>query len=665
VEFAGRKGTGMTEETGGTPRHALLDHIPEMVTVSDRRGGIVYANPATERVSGYRPEEFVALDPFGQMHPEDRPRCEEAFAELLREPGLILELEHRVRHRDGSWRWVEGTFASLFEDPEVGGLLATVRDVTERKRAEESLHASEKRQAYLLKLSDALRPLVDPIAVQETASRLLGEHLGAGRVLYGQISADGEYALVERDYHREDMGSGAGRYRLVDFGPSIIEELRNGRTFTVGDVESQPGLTDAERDAYRAWGVLAAAAVPLIKAGRYVAFICLHSDVPREWPENEIALIEETAKSTWAAVERVRAEEALRTSEEKYRTLFASIDEGFCIIKVISDGRGEAVDYRFLETNPAFERQTGLINAVGKTMRELAPEHEGFWFEVYGRVARTGEATRFEHEAAALGRYYDVYAFRISEPGEDRVAIIFNDILPRKRAEEERERLRALEASVRAEAAERERISRELHDRVAHTMAVAHQSLELHAALVQSAPEKAAEKLKLARQNTRTALDHTRDLSAQLARRQTEETREGLASALRDLLETHLPGGVESDLSATGDETAIPPPVREQAYLVMREAVRNAVAHSGCQRVGVSVEVDGGELRGRVEDDGEGFDPRQDQGGENNDRENGEPTARVGLRSMRERTEMLGGRLEVSSKPGRGTAVEVRVPLAD
>jgi two-component system, NarL family, sensor kinase len=97
----------------------------------------------------------------------------------------------------------------------------------------------------------------------------------------------------------------------------------------------------------------------------------------------------------------------------------------------------------------------------------------------------------------------------------------------------------------------------------------------------------------------------------------------------------------------------------------MREAVRNAVAHSGCQRVGVSVEVDGGELRGRVEDDGGGFEPRGGSGGGSNDGEDGGPAAGVGLRSMKERTEMLDGRLEISSKPGRGTAVALRIPLAD
>ena len=100
---------------------ALLDHIPEMVTISDRQGRITYANPATERVSGYSPAEFASLHPSERIHPDDRSRCEEVFGKLLRTPGLSLELEHRARHKDGGWHWVEVTLQSLFDDQEVGG----------------------------------------------------------------------------------------------------------------------------------------------------------------------------------------------------------------------------------------------------------------------------------------------------------------------------------------------------------------------------------------------------------------------------------------------------------------------------------------------------------------------------------------------------------------
>jgi PAS domain S-box-containing protein len=139
--------------------------------------------------------------------------------------------------------------------------------------------------------------------------------------------------------------------------------------------------------------------------------------------------------------------ERLRRSEEKYRTLFDSIDEGFCIIELLFNKRGKPFDYRILEANPAFYAQTGFTeNVVGKTMLELAPDHEKFWYEAYGRIALTGVPARFEHQATAFDRWYDVYAFRVGDPEERKVAVIFNDIGERRRAEqavrESEERLR-------------------------------------------------------------------------------------------------------------------------------------------------------------------------------------------------------------------------------
>jgi signal transduction histidine kinase len=186
-------------------------------------------------------------------------------------------------------------------------------------------------------------------------------------------------------------------------------------------------------------------------------------------------------------------------------------------------------------------------------------------------------------------------------------------------------------------------------------MGVAHQSLELHAALAESAPERAAEKLNLARETTRLALDQTRALSAELKRLQEGELGEGLESAFGALAESYVPDGVEVELSFSGDESAIPNPVGLQVYLAMREAVRNAVRHSSCSRIGITLGVRDGEVYGRVEDDGQGYDPGAV--------DEATPSWGVGLRSMRERTEMLGGSLGVESELGAGTRVELRVPI--
>ncbi len=107
-------------------------------------------------------------------------------------------------------------------------------------------------------------------------------------------------------------------------------------------------------------------------------------------------LFHDMAERDRLCARRRPARDAAEASEARYRTLFESIDEGFCVVEVLFDAGERPVDYRFLEANPAFVQQTGLTDAVGRTVRELAPTHEAHWFEIYGRVAPTGEPTRFE-----------------------------------------------------------------------------------------------------------------------------------------------------------------------------------------------------------------------------------------------------------------------------
>lgn len=132
---------------------------------------------------------------------------------------------------------------------------------------------------------------------------------------------------------------------------------------------------------------------------------------------------------------QLEAEQQLRASEERYRTVFDSIDEGLCVIDMLFDDDGRPCDYRFIETNPAFIKHTGLVDAVGKTMRDFVPHHEQHWFDTYGRVATTGEPVRFENEAEGLSRWYDVYATRLGGPQPHRLAVLFTDVTERRRSD--------------------------------------------------------------------------------------------------------------------------------------------------------------------------------------------------------------------------------------
>ena len=126
---------------------------------------------------------------------------------------------------------------------------------------------------------------------------------------------------------------------------------------------------------------------------------------------------------------------ALLASEDRYRTLFSCMDQGYCVAEIIFDAQHKPIDYRFLEINQPFEEQSGLVNATGKTILELIPDFDPVPIAMYGQVAITGEPIRFEYDVKELDRWFDIYAFRIKSTENNKIAILFTNITARKQSE--------------------------------------------------------------------------------------------------------------------------------------------------------------------------------------------------------------------------------------
>lgn len=131
--------------------------------------------------------------------------------------------------------------------------------------------------------------------------------------------------------------------------------------------------------------------------------------------------------------DQVRTRQGLTDMENRYRTLFKTIEEGFAILEPVFDDEKRPIDYRFVDANAAFERHSGIDEPLDRTIAEAMSGIEPFWLDAFGSVVLTGEATRLEARVESLERWFDVYAFLIEERDERKLAVLFNDITEQKR----------------------------------------------------------------------------------------------------------------------------------------------------------------------------------------------------------------------------------------
>lgn len=141
---------------------------------------------------------------------------------------------------------------------------------------------------------------------------------------------------------------------------------------------------------------------------------------------------------------------------ERYRFLFETMEEGFCVIQFIDGPNGPMSDYVHLMANPAYSRHAGLPDVVGRTLRQVIPDEAEVWLKHFGDVARTGEPVYFEHDLYATDRCLALSALRLEPAEQQLVAVIFRDATARKRAENALQKLNEqLEQRVNQAMAER------------------------------------------------------------------------------------------------------------------------------------------------------------------------------------------------------------------
>ena len=184
----------------------------------------------------------------------------------------------------------------------------------EHRKADAERRANEERLAFLLRLNDALRPLSDPAEVLEAAARMLGEHLDVARVGYADLQGDAP--LIRRE-HVRGVAPLAGRAAGITLGPILRETMQRGEPMVVSNVDMDSRLGEEDRAGLRSRDIASMVGVTLFKDGRMMAAFGANHNRPRAWTASEVDLVRDVAARTWDAVERARAEAAIRAQRQR------------------------------------------------------------------------------------------------------------------------------------------------------------------------------------------------------------------------------------------------------------------------------------------------------------------------------------------------------------
>lgn len=583
------------------------------------------------RIFGLHPQAFEpTYEAFlERVHPDDRAAVDTAYTRSLRENQHSYEIEHRIVRKSGEIRFVHEK-CEHFHDANgvIVRSVGMVHDITARKKMEQALQDANQR--YELVVAGTNAAIWDWDVARRTVV-----FTPRWKTMRGFAEDEVSDALEEwkKSIHPADKPRVKASLKAHYDGKTATyaEEYRVRRKDGTWMWIADSGF--ARRDA----------------TGNVVQMAGVETDI--------------TA--------RKQAEEALRKSERRYRTLFQSM-EAFALLEPILDANGYPYDFRYVEINDAGARLRGLppeaIN--GRTILEVLPRIDPYWIEAYGQVAMDKQPIQFERLNRVNGRWYRTYAYC---PEDAKVATLIIDITDRKKAEQDLQELtRTLEQKVaertelaeartkqlqtlaveliEAEERERRRIAELLHEDLQQMLAAAKMQLQ---AVCDTLTDDTL--LPNVEQLLEASIGKTRQLSHELSPPVLYHS--GLVASLEWLArQMHEQFGLHVALEVHQEFPFESPLLKMFLFRAVQELLFNTVKHAGVKNVHVHLAGSGTCLMITVSDQGQGFDPgildfaRKKLG--------------LGLLSLRERAHYIGGKLVIESAPGKGARFTLAVPFS-
>ena len=421
---------------------AMIERSADAIVLFDATLRRTYISPSTVNVLGYTPEEYGSLRSDDLFHPDDADRVPILLRDLVGRPGATVMIEARVRHKDGTWRWLAITYTNLLNEPDVRAIVANNRDITERELADRQ---ARRQHAYLAALHEVSLGLMHRLNVADLLNTIVRR---AGELLE---TAHGFIDLVSEDGMTLEFMTGSGVYSAAaDMKPISPGEGIAGTVWQTGEpllIEDYPNwpmrrpwpYTDTTQSVM---------GVPLISHDRVIGVLALaYSERGRAFDAAAVETLTRFAQLAAIALDNARlydaaqveirerreAEAALRSSEERYRQMF----ENHQAVQLLIDPATGAI----VDANPAACAFYGYAREElrGKSLDAINGSTEAELVAAL-RSASAGEGITFlsQHQLASGDiRDVEVRSGPIESEGRQLLFSIVHDITERKQAEEQ------------------------------------------------------------------------------------------------------------------------------------------------------------------------------------------------------------------------------------
>lgn len=612
---------------------ALVENSQGVIWLLDRNMRILFRSGFAQKISGWSDEELAEV-PFDLMHPEMVAQVKAVMADALANPGQAFQLEFKMRHKGGWYLCLEGTITNLLEDPAVEGIVGNLHDITARKQAEEKLLQRNRLYYFMSQMNQAIVKAGDELTLFGNACQI-AVTAGKFRMAWiGRVDETGE--------HIEPVcraGEGAEYF----LGPEAMT-IRDGRYYVCNDIETAPEM-EPWREAARGQCYRSSIGLPLKQGGKVVALFGLYADRINFFDEEEITLLERISSDISFALELFRQAILHKKIEDAFETTMNRISDG--VVALDKEWR-----YTFLNDAALALHPMGREGALGRSVWEVHPAMKGtiFW-DKYHEAMEQRKVVEFEVYYDLGKTWFSIRAY----PSEDGLTVYYKDVTEQKdselRLKESEEQLRKLAAhlqDIREE--ERTGIARDIHDDLGQQLTAVRIALYRLSKQVAGNAD-AEEGIRGVIELIGKGIESIRRISTQLRPVILEDL--GLEEAMKwqiEEFEKRLSIPVKAFFNGPVQE--IDPKIAINLFRIFQEALTNIARHSCATLVTVRYEADGERISLEVADNGNGLNPEEIR------------TKRtLGLLGMKERALMIGGDFRIEGQPGKGTRMQIRVPI--